>query len=264
MNSKSEADFDLKQKIINKVTETAIASRVESAGKIDVNLDSDLPHLLQGQTNSLKITGEKIIAIKDIQLEKIDITCNDLSLNLTQALLGKIAFEQPGNFAIKLIFTESDCDHLLNSEYVRVLLQNLVFDIAGESAYFYFQQAKCSLESDGNLSLTAAIVLHRQQQTKTARFKIDFQFYQQGAGIKFFGGQYLNDKALDWNETAAIMTKASQLLDLRHFANENLALEITNIQIKDKQLIINSNTKIKKLPDSITQSIKSVTEEINH
>lgn len=264
MTSKSEADFGLQQKIINKITETAIASQIESADKIDVNLDSDLPHILQGQTNSLKISGERIIAFKDIQLEKIDISCQDLSLNLTQALLGKITFEQPGDFAIKLIFTESDCDRLLNSEYVRVLLQNLVLDLAGESAYFYLQQAKCCLESDGNLSLVADIALHRQKKTKTAKFEIVFQFEQQGRRIKFISGRYFNGEALDWDETAAIMNKVSDLLYLRHFDNEDLTLNITKIQIEDQQLTINSNTKIKKLPDSITQSIKSMTEEINH
>ena len=264
MTNKSEADFDFQQKIINKVTETAIASQVKSADKIDVNLNSDLPHLLQGQTNSLQISGEKIIAIRDIQLEKVDIACNDLSLNLTQALLGHIAFEQPGDFTVRLVFTESDCDRLLNSEYVRVLLQNLVLDIAGESVYFYFQEAKCSFESDGSLSLTAVIVLHRQEQTKTARFKIVFQFDRQGMGIKFIGGGYLDGKVLDWDETAAIMKKVGDLLYLRHFANEDLVLEITSIQIEDRQLIVNSNTKIKKLPDSITQSIESMTEEINN
>ena len=264
MTNKSEGDFDFPQKILNKVTETAIASQVESAGKIDVNLDSDVSHLLHGQANSLKITGEKIVAIKDIQLEKIDIACNDLSLNLTQALLGHIAFEKPGDFTVKLVFTEADCNRLLNSEYVRVLLQNLVLDIAGEPAYFYFQQAECSLESDGRLSLTAAIVLHRQEQAKTAKLMIVFQFYQQGMGVKFISGQYLNPEALDWDETAAIMKKASDLLYLRHFANEDLALEITGIQIEDGQVTIDSNTRIKKLPDSISQSIESMTEKINN
>ena len=264
MTNKSEGDFDFPQKILNKVTETAIASQVESAGKIDVNLDSDVSHLLHGQANSLKITGEKIVAIKDIQLEKIDIACNDLSLNLTQALLGHIAFEKPGDFTVKLVFTEADCNRLLNSEYVRVLLQNLVLDIAGEPAYFYFQQAECSLESDGRLSLTAAIVLHRQKKAKTAKLNIVFQFYQQGMRVKFISGQYLNPEALDWDETAAIMKKASDLLYLRHFANEDLALEITGIQIEDGQVTIDSNTRIKKLPDSISQSIESMTEKINN
>ena len=263
MSNESEARGDFKQLLINKAAETAIAVSVESIGNIDVNLDSNIPQLLQGETTSLKIVGEKIIAIKDIHLEKIDITSQNLSLNLTQAILGNITFEQPGNFQVKLVFTQSDCDRLLNSEYVRTLLQNLSLTIAQDSASFHLQQADCNLEQDGKLFLITTIVLNREQQIKTARFKIAFEFYQAGLGIKFIGGQYLENKTLDLDETVAIMNKVRDLLYLRDFANEDLALKVTGIKIEERQLMIECNTQIKKLPNSISQSIQSVTSKLN-
>jgi hypothetical protein len=263
MSNESKANLDLKQQLINKAAKAAISASVESAGNIDVNLDSNVPQLLRGETSSLKIVGEKIIAIKDIHLEKIDITCQDLSLNLSQAILGQIAFEQPGHFQIKLVFTKSDCDRLLNSEYVRTLLQNLSLTIAQDSASFYLRQAECNLDQDGKLSLIAMLILNREQQIKTAKFKIAFQFYQAGLGIKFLGGQYLEDQTLDLDETVAIMNKIRDLLYLRNFANDDLALNITGVKIEERQLIIESNTQIKKLPNSISQSIQSVTSKLN-
>ncbi len=264
MSNESKANQDLKQLLINKVSETAISSQVQSAGNIDVNLESNISQLLKGETTSLKLVGEKIIAVKDIHLEKIDISSQDLSLNLTQALLGKITFEQPGNFQVKLVFTQSDCDRLLNSEYVRTLLQNLALDIAQDSASFHLQQAECNFEQDHNLSLIATIILNREQQIKTARFKIAFEFYQAGLGIKFIEGQYLGKQTLDLDETVAIMNKVRDLLYLRNFSNDDLALNITNIQIEEQQLTITGNTQIKRLPDSISQSIKSITSKINN
>lgn len=263
MNQKSEAGFNFKQDLVNKITEAAISSQVESASNLDVNLNSDLSQIVQGKADSLKIRGEKIIAFKDIQLEQIDITCEDLSLNLTQAVLGKISFEQPGNFQVKLIFTESDCDRLLNSEYVRVLLQSLPLAINQQPAKFQIEEAKSGLDHDGKITLTATIVLDRETQLKTAKFQIAFQLQQQGAVIKFGGGQYLEDQALDLNETVAIMNKISDLLYLRRFSNSDLSFDITNIIIKDQQLILLGNAQIKKLPDSINQSIKSVASQIN-
>jgi len=264
MSHEPDNNSDLPQNIVNKVVETAIASQVKSAGKIDVNLNSEVFQALQGKANSLKIIGEKVIAFKDIQLEEIDIACQDLSLNLTQALLGNIAFDQPGNFQIKLVFTESDCDRLLNSAYVRTLLQNLALEIDRQPANFYLQQSKCHLKQEGNLSLEGIIILNREQQLKTAPFKIAFLFYQAGLEIGFGGGKYLENQTLDLNETVAIMNKVQNLLYLRNFENDDLAFDITNIQIKQQQLIIQANTEIKRLPDSISQSIKSVSSEINN
>jgi len=262
MSHESDSNADLSQNIVNKVAQAAIATQLDSASKIDVSLDSDLPQMLQGKANSLKIVGEKIIAVKDIHLEKIDITCQDVSVDLIQSLLGNVAFEQPGNFQVKLVFTESDCDRLLNSDYVRVLLQNLALEIDRTTANFYLQQSKCHLKQEGNLSLEGIIILNREQ-SKAAPFKIAFQFERSGSRIGFGGGKYLENQTLDLNETVAIMDKVRDLLYLRNFENDDLAFDITNIQIKEQQLIIQANTEIKQLPDSISESIKSVSSKIN-
>lgn len=264
MSNAPENDIDPTQEIVNKIAASAISSQLESASKIDVNLNSKVPNLLQGKAEAVKITGEKIVVVEDIQLEKIDLACQDLSLNLTQAILGKIAFDRPGNFQVKLIFTQTDCDRLLNSDYVKVLLQNLSLDLDSQPANFYLQQGICSFDDSGDISLTATIVLRRSQQTKTARFKIIFRLDNDGSAIEFISGKYLGKSALDWDETAAVMNKAGDLLYLRHFANEDLCFTLNKIRIQNRQLIIQADTQIDQLPDSLSQSFKSVCSEINN
>ena len=262
MSHDSQSNSNLSQ-IVNKVAEAAIATQLNSASKIDVNFDSNLPHILQGKANSLQITGEKVVTVKDIHLEKIDVTCQDISLDLTQALLGKVAFEQPGDFQVKLVFTESDCDRLLNSEYVRILLQNLVLDIDSQPASFYLQQGKCNLAAQGELSLAGKLFLKRQQ-TKTALFEIALKLDRAKLGIEFCGGRYLEGQTLGLDETVAIMNKVRDLLYLRHFENEDLTFTVTQLGIEERQLIIQADTRIKRLPDSISQSLESVSSEINN
>ena len=263
MANESEADFDLKKITVDKAAEAAVSSQLETVDNLDVNLNSNASQLVQGKTNSLKITGEKIIVVQDIQLEKVDIVCDDLSLDLTQAILGKISFEQPGDFQVKIIFTESDCDRLLNSKYVRVLLQKLPLEIVQQSANFYLEQAKCSLSESGEVTLNATVILRREEQSKTAKFKISLQLYQDGLGIKFIGGQYLANQTLDLDETVAMMNKVRDLLYLRHFDNADLSLDITKIKVKERQLIVEGKAQVKRIPDSISQSIESVASEVN-
>ncbi len=263
MNNKSEENIDLGRTMLNKAVETAIATQVESAENIKIKVDSQASQTIQGKAESIEFLGEKIVAFKDIQLEQINITSDNISLDLTQAILGKIAFEQPGNFKVKIIFTESDCDRLLNSEYVRILLQSLALDINHSSANFYLQQAKCYLDDNGKVSLIANTVLNREQQIKTAEFQIALQFEQDGAAIKFQGGKYLDKRSLDLDETVAIMNKVQDILYLRHFSNADLTIDITNIEIKAQQLTLQGNMEIKKLPDSLAESIRSVASEIN-
>lgn len=267
MNNKSNDNFDFQKTVVNKAAEAAIASQIESAKNVEVEVDSETLQIIQGEVNSLKITGEKIIAVQDIQLEQIDITSDNLSLDITQALLGKISFEQPGNFKVKIIFTESDCDRLLNSEYVRILLQNLSLEITPPSANFYIKQAKCHLKDDGHLFLVTTIVFNREQQIKIARFEIALQVCQDGTIIKiikFNGGRYLDNQTLDLDETIAMMSKVSALLYLRHFTNDDLSFNITSVEVKAQKLVLQGNAQVKRLPNSIAQSLESVASKINH
>jgi hypothetical protein len=263
MSNESTADFNLGQITVNKAASAAIASQLESVNKLEVNLHSNVPQLLQGKTSSVKIAAEKIIVVNDIQLEKIDITCEDLSLDLTQAILGKISFEQPGDFQVKIIFSQSDCDRLLNTEYVRILLQKLPLNIAQQSANFYLEQASCCLSKTGEISLFGTIVLNREQQRKTAQFNISFQLAQDGFQIQFIGGQYLADQTLDLAETVAIMSKVRDLLYLRHFDNADLSLDISKIKVEEQRLIVEGTAQVKRIPDSTSQLVKSLASKIN-
>ena len=265
MNTKSEDNFDFKQTVVNKAAEAAVTSQIESVENIEVNINSKVSQMIQGKANSLKIAAEKIVVVEDVQLKQLDITSNNLSLDLTQAILGNIALEQPGDFKVKIIFTKSDCDRLLNSEYVRVLLQNLPLAIGQQSANFYIKQAECTFNEKGKLLLTASIVLNRGQ-IKTARFEIGIKFYRSGASIKFDGGKYIGETTLDLNETVAMMSKICDLLYLRHYSDANLVLDITNIEVEpeSEQLIVEADARVKKIPDSIMQSMKSVATQVNH
>ena len=265
MNTKSEDNFDLKQTVVNKAAEAAITSQIKSAENIEVNVDSEVSQMIQGKASSLEIAAEKILVFEDIQLEQLDITGDDLSLDLTQAILGKIALEQPGDFKVKMVFTKSDCDRLLNSEYVRVLLQNLVLEIGQQSANFYIEDAECRFNDEGKLFLVATIVLNREE-IKTARFEIGIKFYRSGASIKFDGGKYIGETTLDLDETVAMMSKICDLLYLRHYSDANLSLDITDIEVDPEleQLIVQGNVRVKRLPDSIIESMKSVASQVNH
>lgn len=266
MNIKSEDNFDLKQTVVNKAAEAAVTSQVKSVENIEVNVDSEVSQMIQGKASSLEIAADKIVVFEDIQLEQLDINSDDLSLDLTQAILGKIALKQPGNFKVKMIFTKSDCDRLLNSEYVRVLLQNLALEIGQQSANFYIRQAECAFNDRGKLLLAASIVLNRGQDIKKARFEIGIAFYSNGKSIEFEGGKYIGETTLDLDETVAMMSKICDLLYLRHYSNSNLSLDITDIEVKSEleQIIVEGYAKVKKIPDSLVESMESVATQINH
>ncbi len=262
MNDRSSVNLDLGKAALNKVAEAAIASKLKSARNLEVDINSRGTQVIQGEANSVKIAGEKIAIFKDIQVEQIDVSCHDISIDLSKAILGEISFDRPGNFTVQIILTSADCARLLDSEYVKLLLQTIPLKIKQQPANFYLKNTKCSLQDRGQISLIADLVLSSEQQTKIAGFQIDFQFYRAGAKIEFKSGKYLGNSGLDLDETVAIINNIRDLLYLRHFSNSDLSLDITSIEVEAERLILSGNALVERLPDSLTQSIKSVASEI--
>ena len=265
MNAKSE-DNDLKQTVVNKAAEAAVTSQIESVENIEVNINSEVSQMIQGKADSLELAAKNIVVVENIELEQLNISSDNLSLDLSQAILGKIALKQPGNFKVKIVLNQSDCDRLLNSKYVRVLLQNLVLEIGQQTANFYIEDAECRFDDEGKIFLIASIVLNRGEKIKTARFEIGIKFYRRGASIKFNGGKYIGETTLDLDETVAMMSKICDLLYLRHYSDANLSLDITDLDVEpeSKQLVVQANASVKRIPDSITEPMESVASQINH
>jgi hypothetical protein len=265
MNAKSE-DNDLKQTVVNKAAEAAVTSQIESVENIEVNVNSEVSQMIQGKADSLELAAKNIVVVENIELEQLNISSDNLSLDLSQAILGKIALKQPGDFKVKIVLNQSDCDRLLNSKYVRVLLQNLVLEIGQRTANFYIEDAECRFDDEGKIFLIASIVLNQGEKVKTARFEIGIKFYRRGASIKFNGGKYIGKTTLDLDETVAMMSKICDLLYLRHYSDANLSLDITdlNVEPESKQLVVQANASVKRIPDSITEPMESVASQINH
>ena len=262
MNSKSE-DFDPGKTVVNKVAETTIASQLDSSQNIDVAIDSQVSQLAQGKLESLEIAGEKIIAFEAISLEKLSVSSGNIAVDLTQAIFGNLVLEQPGDFSVKIVFTPADCDRLLNSAHVRVLLESLSLKINNSAVNFYLQEANCTFNSQGGIYLTAQLKLNYPRSTKVAKFEIEFDLYDSGKAIAFKGGKYLESSGLDLDETVAVMNKISDLLYLRHFTTPDLTANITDVAIESQQLVLSFDLQLQQLPDSLDRSIKSVASEID-
>lgn len=261
MNGESAENFNLGKKIVDKVTETAIASQVKSAQDIKVEIDSQPSQLATGKVESVAISCDKVVAFGDLSLEQIDIASEAFSVDLLAVILGDISLVQPGNFQVEIVFTEADCDRLLNSGYVKTLLQNLTLEIPQQPISFYLKQAHCQLKAQGIVDLEAELVL-KSVKTSQTRFQIQLQFAQNGTQMKFLAGKYLDDPQVDLQQTVAILNKVKDLIYRRTLDTKDLSADILSIAVSPGQLIVGLNAQVKRLPNSLDESIKSVAADI--
>jgi len=94
------------------------------------------------------------------------------------------------------------------------------------------QQAECALPGNGRLVpvLKAEFLTHLGGLTQAAVMRVVLKSRMGGQCISFEEGGYLDEKDLPLELTAALVTKASELLSLRQFQNEHLSLYLNQLE----------------------------------
>jgi hypothetical protein len=262
MNDRPSDKTNLAKNALNKAAEICVSSQIDSAENLEIDIDSQPDRLLQGKVDSIGLKGREI-TWHELKIEELDLNLENLEIEILPTILGRVKLNKPGNIQAKIIVSETDCDRLLNSEYVITLLQKLPIVVNEQSYIWSLKNAKCYLGNDGELKMHSGIELSSDLETKTVDLEIEIQLCQQGREIIFKRAKYLHGKFLSLAMNVAMMTRIKDLLYLRHFNNSSFAFAIEQIEIANKQLILWSNIKVYQIPDSLKASIESVAAEIN-
>ncbi len=263
MSDRPSDKSNLAKNTLNKAAELLISSQVNSAKNLEIEIDSQPERLLQGKVDSLSIKGQKI-TWHELKIEQLNLNLDNLEIELLSTILGQVKLTKPGDIRAKIIFNKTDCDRLLNSQYVNTLLQKLSIYVNDNCYVWSLHNAKCYLGNDGELKLRSGIELSSDLETQTVDLEIKIRVGQQGKEIMFKGGKYLHGKFLSLAISVAIMTRIKDLLYLRNFTNPDFAVDLEKIEIKDKHLILWSNIRVYQIPDSLKASIEAVASEINN
>ena len=214
------------------------------------------------RTVGINVKGREI-TWHELTIAQLDLDLDNLDIQLLPTILGQIKLNKPEDIQAKIIFNETDCDRLLNSQYVKTLLQKLSISVDENSYIWSLHHAQCYLGNDGELKLRSGIKLSSNLETQTVDLEIEIRLCQQGREIMFKGGKYLHGNFLSLAINVALMTRIKDLLYLRHFANSDFAFDLEKIEIEDKHLILWSNIRVARIPDSLKASIESVASEIH-
>jgi hypothetical protein len=113
----------------HRIEETAIAelikrtlsSQLDNVKKLAVDVQTNLIKLIQGQADSIEISGHGI-ATEDIQIKEIQVETDEVSIDPLSVLLGKIRPNEPADSNVRMVLTESNLNYTLNSD---LIVQNL-------------------------------------------------------------------------------------------------------------------------------------------
>lgn len=234
---------NLGDKTFSKVVEMGIATQLDEAEVIDVDVRTNPGKLLQGKLDSVTISGKGLVMKQDLRMETIEVSIGKVGINPLSAVFGNIELTHPTDAEALIVLTETDLNRAFKSDYVQSKLRGLKMIMNGQEVIVTVKQVIVNLPGDNKFVITISFLLAKQTEIKklsaTAVPKIQEDGYRISLEILAIEGQGLN---LDL--VSIIVEQLTALLDMRNFNIPGLSLQLYLLETPQGKLVIHSHAQV--------------------
>jgi hypothetical protein len=98
----------LEEQAVSKVAEMQLSSQLDQAEKINLDVQTDLWKLIQGQADGVSFSGKGLVVRKDVRIEELVLQTDKIDINLFTAIFGEIELNKPVKSIARVVLKEAD------------------------------------------------------------------------------------------------------------------------------------------------------------
>ncbi len=240
----------LEEQVLSQAAEMTLSSQLDEAEKIDVDVRTDLFKIVQGQADSVAVTGEGLVMQKDIRVQEMELHIDNVDINPLSAIFGQIELNQPTDAAARIVLTEEDINRALNSEYIRSKMPNLELNVEGKVAVIEPQHIETHLPVDGKVVFHINTLLYDEiGKTKQIGF-IATLLVKTGEQSLLLEGFNCTPpgQGISLDLAIAFMQKLRELLNLSYYELDGMALRVKDIEVQKGSVTIQGDAHVSQIP----------------
>lgn len=237
----------LGEQAINKIAEVAIASQLQQAADVRVQIKTDLNQLGRGQLDSMAITIYGLLMSQNLRTEEFHLQIGQVTVKPLSALRGKIKLVHPSTGTLRLVVNETSFTTALNAQdWVRSWRSRQSMNLSNTTA---IAPVKCSF-SNNTVTITTELI---QNNTKTSQ-KIVLvavpEIASEGQEIVFQNVRYVEGNEPSPTFTTALLTQITKLLSLQDLERQGTTLELQQLSVIVGKLILDASILVEQFPSS--------------
>lgn len=171
-----------------------------------------------------------------------------VSINPMSVAFGKIELTRPTDAETHVVLTEKDVNRAFNSDFIRDKMQDLKVRINGELAIVDTHQIEFGLPGDGKIFLSTEVTLQSTQEKKRVAFTTVPKVGQGGQQVLLEEVQYIEGQDLSPELTEALLSQARELLNLKNFELDGMALKLKKLDVQKGKLVLESEAHVEHFP----------------
>lgn len=236
------------EKTINAIATKAFARQIKSSSKLSVKVKTDSNNLSKGVLQSLAIDGEGLVMNKNLQMQQMNITLNDIAVNPLKALMGDVQLTQPSYGDACIVLNEKDIETALNIENLNKEIEQYNIYLEDELVTIYIHRVDCRILNDGRVAVKAKCKVAETGKTQGICLVIKPRVCHTGKGILIDDVEFTQGKELSPILLNALLKEAKKIFNLHNFKMDGISLDVHQLETEEGQLNLSAIAGITHLP----------------
>lgn len=239
----------LEEQALSQAAEITISTQLDEVENINVDVRTNLLKMVQGQADSVSVSGQGLVMQKDIRVHDIKLHTNSIAIDLLSAIFGQIELNQPIEATARLVLTEPDINRAINSDYIRTKFPSLELNVDGQTVTVEPKQLAVHLPGGSKIRLNGAIVLHEIGKTWQLGFTgvIGRGTMKQPLLLEAF--HCTEGLGISLELAIAFLKKAKELMNSPYFELEGMALRIKRLEVGEGYLTLYTEAYVRQIPE---------------
>lgn len=237
----------LDEQAMSQAVQLGLASQLDEAEGIQVDVRTDLLKAVQGQADSMSVSGQGM-KVKDVRVEEMELHAQKLDINPLRMLLGKLELNHPLDAQSRLVLTEADLNQAMNNDAIAKRIPSLTLNIRGQSVTITLQRPfTLRLPVHGKIELEAVATVQDLQRSQQISFSVAL-FPRTDAHPLLVEGFQCMSGSVSFDLVFALLSRLKEWLDAPLLQFEGVALKVQRLEVEPGRLIIEADARVYQPP----------------
>lgn len=246
----------LEEQAISEAAAMGISTQLDEVENLDVDIKTNLLKIVQGQVDSVSLTGQGLVMQKDIRVQEMELHTDRISINPLSALFGQIELNKPVGAMARMVLTEQDLNRALNSDYIRSNYPNIQLTVEGQSVILEPQNLEVFIATNDKITIKGTISLQENGSSRPVSFIAVICLPTVAKPLLLEAFHCAEGDGVTLEFAIALIQKAKELLNSPYIDLEGMALRVKNVEVQEGNLTLHTEAYVRQLPDLNTASQK--------
>lgn len=242
-----QSSHNLEEKVVSKAVEATLGVVFDNAEDIDIDIQTDLFKLFQGQVDGVGVEGQGL-EMQGVRVTELQVQTDAVSVNPLNAIFGKVEFDKPVNANARLVFTEDDLNRALSSNFVKSKMQGFDLNVNGEIVTLKPQVIHLYLPAPNQLKIVGKVLLQEQGGTRPLTFQAVARPRTDSSPIVLESFVCAEDEGVSLDFATTLMQIVKELTQLPYLHIDGTNFRVKKMDIEKGKMTLLIQVHLRKVP----------------